>query len=135
MKIKALCLLILCLCGMPLAQAQITNFQHIIVVFQENRTPDNLFHGLCTAPFGSSSSCSTHPTGSQYNIQTSNWLDNTSSTKTTNPRHGRAEQCLRSLAHSQGFYRDVRQELSGRLPYGRRRRRHLQRHLRFKAPV
>ena len=85
MKIKALCLLILCLCGMPLAQAQITNFQHIIVVFQENRTPDNLFHGLCTAPFGSSSSCSTHPTGSQYNIQTSNWLDNTSSTKTTNP--------------------------------------------------
>jgi phospholipase C len=29
------------------AHAQISNFQHIVVVFQENRTPDNLFQGLC----------------------------------------------------------------------------------------
>jgi len=28
-------------------QAQISQFQHIIVVFQENRTPDNLFYMLC----------------------------------------------------------------------------------------
>ncbi len=85
MKIKALCLLILCLCGMPLAQAQITNFQHVIVIVQENRSPDNLFQGLCTAPFGNSKSCSTTPTGSQYDIQTTNWLDKTSSTGTTKP--------------------------------------------------
>ncbi len=30
-----------------LTQAQISNFQHIVIVFQENRTPDNLFQGLC----------------------------------------------------------------------------------------
>ena len=29
------------------ASAQITSFQHIILVIQENRTPDNLFQGLC----------------------------------------------------------------------------------------
>jgi phospholipase C len=51
-----------------------TNFQHVVVIVQENRTPDNLFQGLCT----SSTLCSTTPTTSQYNIQTSNWLDNTS---------------------------------------------------------
>jgi phospholipase C len=68
-----------------LAPAQISSFQHIIVVVQENRTPDNLFQGLCSPPYGTSSSCSTAPTGSQYNIQTSNWLDKTSSTGTTQP--------------------------------------------------
>jgi phospholipase C len=68
-----------------LAPAQISSFQHIIVVVQENRTPDNLFQGLCSPPYGTSSSCSTTPTGSQYNIQTSNWLDKTSSTGTTQP--------------------------------------------------
>ncbi len=30
------------------ASAQITAFQHIILVIQEDRTPDNLFYGLCT---------------------------------------------------------------------------------------
>lgn len=50
-----------------------TNFQHVVVIVQENRTPDNLFQGLCTSP----SICnSVNPTTSQYNIQTSNWLDN-----------------------------------------------------------
>jgi phospholipase C len=33
--------------GHPLGHAQITNFQHVIVVVQENRTMDNLFQGLC----------------------------------------------------------------------------------------
>jgi len=28
-------------------QAQITSFQHVVIIFQENRTPDNLFQGLC----------------------------------------------------------------------------------------
>jgi phospholipase C len=65
----------------PPASAQINSFQHIIVVIRENRTPDNLFQGLCTTP----SACSTRPGPGQYNIQTTGWLDNTSLTGTTNP--------------------------------------------------
>jgi len=67
------------------ATGQIPNFQHVIVIVQENRTPDNLFQGLCSAPYGTSDSCSTTPTGSQYDIKTANWLDKTSSTGTTQP--------------------------------------------------
>jgi hypothetical protein len=63
------------------ASAQITAFQHIILVIQENRTPDNLFQGLCTTP----SACSTSPGPGQYNIQTTGWLDKTSPTGFTNP--------------------------------------------------
>ncbi len=62
------------------ANAQINHFQHIIVVFQENRTPDNLFYALCT-----NFPCSTNPNSTQYNIKTSNWLDKTSSTGFTQP--------------------------------------------------
>jgi len=69
-------------------QAQISSFKHIIVVIQENRTPDNLFQGLCNAPYGSSASCSVAPTASQYDIQTSNWLDKTSTTGVTQPGPG-----------------------------------------------
>src|ERR1035438_6642562 len=67
------------------AAAQIPKFQHIIVIFQENRTPDNLFQGLCSAPFGSAASCSTSPASSQYNIQTRDWLDRNSSSGLTQP--------------------------------------------------
>jgi phospholipase C len=56
-----------------LAGGQTPSFQHIVVVVQENRTPDNLFQGLCLLP----GSCSTRPTDLQYNIQTRNWLDKT----------------------------------------------------------
>jgi len=65
--------------------AQISNFAHVIIVIQENRTPDNLFQGLCRPPYGKSTSCSTKPTGSQYDIQTSNWKDKTSSTGVSSP--------------------------------------------------
>jgi phospholipase C len=61
--------------------AQISYFQHVVIIVQENRSPDNLFQGLCT----SSTLCSTTPTLTQFNIQTSNWLDNTSSTGVTQP--------------------------------------------------
>lgn len=64
---------------------QTTSFEHIVIVVQENRTPDNLFQGLCMPPFGTSASCSTTPTGTQYNIQTSNWLNKKSKTKVTQP--------------------------------------------------
>jgi phospholipase C len=85
MKTTARVLFLLSFCGAALSQAQISSFQHVIVIVQENRSPDNLFQGLCTPPFGKKTSCSITPTGSQYNIQTTNWLDKTSSTGTTTP--------------------------------------------------
>ncbi|HLJ48993.1 MAG TPA: alkaline phosphatase family protein [Bryobacteraceae bacterium] len=63
------------------AEAQISSFQHVIVIVQENRTPDNLFQGLCSSP----GLCSTTPTASQYNIQTKDWLDKSSPTGVTQP--------------------------------------------------
>ena len=62
------------------ALAQISQFQHIIVVVQENRTPDNLFYALCTK-----SPCSTTPSTTRYNIQTADWLDETSPAGVTQP--------------------------------------------------
>ncbi len=44
-------LLLLASLSATLAYSQ-TTFQHIIVVVQENRTPDNLFQGLCASPYG-----------------------------------------------------------------------------------
>ena len=44
---KTLVLLALAATGQVLIHAQISNFQHIVIIFQENRTPDNLFQGLC----------------------------------------------------------------------------------------
>ena len=41
----------LCLFGLNGAHAQTTgSFKHIVLIVQENRTPDNLFHGLLTWP-------------------------------------------------------------------------------------
>src|SRR5215469_14186326 len=62
-----------------------TPFEHIVVIFQENRTPDNLFQGLCAPPFGTRASCSTTPTARQYAIQVDDWLDKTSPTGVTSP--------------------------------------------------
>lgn len=56
--------LFLCL---GLAQARLQNFQHIVVLIQENRTPDNLFQGLCLPPYGSPSACGTG--ANQFDIQ------------------------------------------------------------------
>ena len=67
--------------GATIASAQITNFKHVVVIVQENRTPDNLFQGLCSPPFGFRGlpglpgSCSITPSSSQYNIQTKDWKD------------------------------------------------------------
>ena len=81
-KLFPLALAALCL-ATP-ASAQITSFQHVILVIQENRTPDNLFQGLCTTP---NPRCSTRPSSQQYDIQTTAWLDKTSlTTGTTNPK-------------------------------------------------
>jgi phospholipase C len=85
MKFAVKALLLFGVCASPCAFAQISNFSHIIIVIQENRSPDNLFYGLCSSPFGKSSSCSTTPSSTQYDIQTSNWLDKTSSSGVTQP--------------------------------------------------
>jgi phospholipase C len=77
-------MLLACL-GAVAAGAQIANFKHVVVIFQENRTPDNLFQGLCAAPFGTSAACSATPGPSQYNIQTGDWLDRHSATGVTQP--------------------------------------------------
>jgi phospholipase C len=82
MKIPVKLLLLALPC---LAHAQIASFQHVVVIVQENRTPDNLFQGLCATPRGSVERCSTTPNASQYNIQTANWLDKNSSTGVTQP--------------------------------------------------
>jgi phospholipase C len=66
--------------GVLLTQGQTSNiertpFKHVVVIFQENRTPDNLFQGLCAPPYGTADSCSATPANGQYDIQTSNWAD------------------------------------------------------------
>ena len=85
-------LLVLACFGAVPAQAKETRnihfsipFKHVVVIFQENRTPDNLFQGLCHPPFGDRHSCSTTPTARQYNISTTGWLDKNSPTGVTNP--------------------------------------------------
>ena len=51
MKVTTRCTALLFLLG-AFAQAQFPSaIKHVIVVFQENRTPDNLFHDLCTPPW------------------------------------------------------------------------------------
>ena len=60
--------------GAIAALAQISQFQHVVVIVQENRTPDNLFQGLCVPPYGTASSCSITPSASQYDIQTDAWI-------------------------------------------------------------
>lgn len=66
-----LCVALVWLFGRMPVSAQTTSFQHIVVVVQENRTPDNLFYALCAIP----ELCSTAPSAVQYNIQTRDWLD------------------------------------------------------------
>ena len=66
-------------------RAQILNFQHIVVIVQENRTPDNLFQGLCASSTHLAKRCSTTPGLGQYNIQTGYWLDKHSVRGVTQP--------------------------------------------------
>src|ERR1700751_5102074 len=47
----------LLLASSGLAQDPISHFQHVIVIVQENRTPDNLFQGLCLPPYGNRKAC------------------------------------------------------------------------------
>jgi phospholipase C len=49
------------------AQYGSTPIKHVVVIFQENRTPDNLFQGLCKAN-GGVPGCSTTNTAGAYDI-------------------------------------------------------------------
>ena len=49
------------------AQYGTTPIKHFVVIFQENRTPDNLFQGLCTAN-GGIPGCSVSGAGGTYDI-------------------------------------------------------------------
>jgi phospholipase C len=69
--------------GLTLTTAAVV--QHVVIIFQENRTPDNLFQGLCMAPSGSPSACAVNASATQYEIQTSNWLNNQVSGGVTQP--------------------------------------------------
>ena len=89
---QGLCLLLVLACfGAVPVQARDqdhrfpTPFKHVVVIFQENRTPDNFFQGLCQPPFGDRHSCSTTPTEHQYNVSTTGWLDKNSPTGVTDP--------------------------------------------------
>jgi phospholipase C len=62
-----------------------SKIQHVVIIFQENRTPDNLFQGLCIAPYGSPSACAVNAGPTQYEIQTSNWSNNQVSGGVTQP--------------------------------------------------
>jgi phospholipase C len=81
MKAAARCLFVLVSLSSAPVYAQIASFKNVVVIFQENRTPDNLFQGLCTTP----TACSITPTWKQYNIQTNNWLDKKSPTGVIQP--------------------------------------------------
>ena len=50
----------------PMLPSQVSPFKHIVVIFQENRTPDNLFQGLCAPPYGTADSCSPMAVDGQY---------------------------------------------------------------------
>ena len=58
---------ITCLAATAQAQYGTTPFKHVIVIFQENRTPDNLFQGLCTAN-GGVPGCTASGSGGTYQI-------------------------------------------------------------------
>jgi len=45
--VKTLLLFALACGGLALTDARVLGFQHIVIVYQENRSPDNLFQGLC----------------------------------------------------------------------------------------
>jgi phospholipase C len=45
--VKTLVLLALASLRPVLTHAQVSKFQHIVIIYQENRSPDNLFQGLC----------------------------------------------------------------------------------------
>ncbi len=65
------------------AQYGSTPIKHVVVIFQENRTPDNLFQGLCAAN-GGVPGCSTTGAGGTYEIA-STYVDSAGQTVPLTP--------------------------------------------------
>jgi phospholipase C len=59
--------------GLAADQAPAAHFKHVIVIVQENRTPDNLFQGLCAPPYGSPDSCDAKASAERYDIAQHDW--------------------------------------------------------------
>lgn len=79
-RMKLIAALFLLVAAQP-AAAQLAHFEHVVIVVQENRTPDNLFYAICGAR-----PCSTHPKdNSTYDIQVGHWLDKNAKRGTVNP--------------------------------------------------
>jgi len=79
MKTCIACIFALLWLGTGFAEARFAGFQHIVIVVQENRTPDNLFYALCAKR----NACGVHP--KQYDIQTAHWLDKHAADGVTEP--------------------------------------------------
>jgi phospholipase C len=72
--------------GTTAAGAAAPSFKHIVIIVQENRTPDNLFQGLCAPPYGAPGKYSTTPGPGQYDIQTGAWLNKMAPGGTIDPK-------------------------------------------------
>ncbi len=57
----------------------------MVVIVQENRTPDNLFQGLCAPPYQTGASCGSTLASGHYDIQTNNWTNKNSPNGVTQP--------------------------------------------------
>lgn len=66
-KTAAALFCVLLLPGLLLGQTKVSSFRHIVVVVQENRTPDDLFQGLCLPPYGNPNACGSG--AGQFDIQ------------------------------------------------------------------
>ncbi len=75
-------------------------FEHVVLIVQENRTPDNLFYQLCTNP----AACSVNPSPTQYDIQTSNWRNKHSNTGVTQPFPVALTNNAYELGHDHGAF-------------------------------
>ena len=53
MKFQAVVILLMVSLGTVAAESQ-NQIQHVVMIFQEDRTPDNLFHGLPNADIANS---------------------------------------------------------------------------------
>lgn len=53
--------------SLVIGQTRVPSFRHIILVIQENRTPDNLFQGLCLPPYGDPKACGSG--AGQFDVQ------------------------------------------------------------------
>ena len=115
--------------GALLAHAQISSFKHVIVIVQENRTPDNLFQGLCASSLWYKRIVQHNPKCNP--IQHSN--QQLARQALADGCDATAASCLgkhlRSEALTRSFYQPMRCRSIRGMQNGRVRRRRLRRHV------